>query len=42
MRLAGGEETTAVARDLRISERSVERWRRASHQGGSGALRSAG
>ncbi|MFF3461739.1 helix-turn-helix domain-containing protein [Streptomyces sp. NPDC002619] len=31
-----------VARELRVSERSVERWRRAWREGGVAALKSAG
>ncbi|MFB6672974.1 helix-turn-helix domain-containing protein [Streptomyces sp. NPDC056390] len=31
-----------IARDLRVSVRSVERWRRAWREGGMEALRSAG
>ncbi|MEU1517505.1 winged helix-turn-helix domain-containing protein [Streptomyces sp. NPDC005811] len=41
-RFARGEETAVVARDLRVSERSVERWRRAGWDGGMAALASAG
>ena len=32
----------AIARDLRVSERSVEHWRRAWRAGGTTALASAG
>nr|WP_030186530.1 winged helix-turn-helix domain-containing protein [Streptomyces sp. NRRL S-813] len=41
-RFARGEKTEAVARDLRVTSRSVRRWRRAWEQGGADALRSAG
>ncbi|GGL03845.1 hypothetical protein GCM10010094_75870 [Streptomyces flaveus] len=37
-----GEKTEAVARELRVTARSVRRWRRAWEQGGADALRSAG
>ncbi|OSZ59137.1 hypothetical protein OQI_17790 [Streptomyces pharetrae CZA14] len=36
-----GEKASAIARDLRVSERSVGRWRRAWREGGVQALRSA-
>ncbi|WSP68144.1 helix-turn-helix domain-containing protein [Streptomyces sp. NBC_01236] len=39
---ARGERTGVIAKDLRVSERSVERWRRAWRQGGMAALASAG
>ncbi|WUG76527.1 winged helix-turn-helix domain-containing protein [Streptomyces sp. NBC_00457] len=39
---ARGERTAVIAKDLRVSERSVERWRRAWRQGGMAALASAG
>jgi transposase len=39
---AGGEKNAAIARTLRVSERSVERWRRSWRQGGAQALRSTG
>lgn len=42
VRFEAGEKTSAIARDLRVSERSVERWRRAWREGGVRALRSAG
>ncbi|MFE2726664.1 winged helix-turn-helix domain-containing protein [Kitasatospora sp. NPDC059327] len=42
MRFAVGEKTTVIAKDLRVSVRSVERWRRAWREGGMEALRSAG
>ncbi|MFF3675845.1 helix-turn-helix domain-containing protein [Streptomyces sp. NPDC002120] len=42
VRFEAGEKTSAIARDLRVSERSVERWRRAWLEGGVQALRSAG
>ncbi|MFF5614622.1 helix-turn-helix domain-containing protein [Streptomyces albidoflavus] len=41
VRFEAGEKTSAIARDLRVSERSVERWRRAWREGGVQALRSA-
>ncbi|WP_306371649.1 helix-turn-helix domain-containing protein, partial [Nocardiopsis sp. CC223A] len=39
---ARGEKTGAIARRLRVTERSVRRWRHAWEQGGAHALRSAG
>ncbi|EHN80332.1 hypothetical protein SMCF_113 [Streptomyces coelicoflavus ZG0656] len=41
-RFAAGEKTAVIAKDLRVSVRSVERWRRAWREGGMEALRSAG
>ncbi|MET8957867.1 winged helix-turn-helix domain-containing protein [Streptomyces sp. NPDC004533] len=41
-RFAAGVKTAAVAKELRVSERSVERWRRAWREGGAQALRSTG
>ncbi|WP_143658706.1 helix-turn-helix domain-containing protein [Streptomyces sp. IMTB 2501] len=41
-RFARGEKSEAVARYLRVTARSVRRWRRAWEQGGADALRSAG
>ncbi|MEV6756683.1 winged helix-turn-helix domain-containing protein [Streptomyces sp. NPDC051214] len=41
-RFAQGEKNVAIAKQLRVSERSVERWRRAWRQGGTAALASAG
>jgi len=41
-RFARGEKNTVIARDLRVSERSVERWRRAWREGGMAALASTG
>ena len=41
-RFARGERTAVVAKDLRVSERSVERWRRAWREGGMDALASTG
>ncbi|MFD9758823.1 helix-turn-helix domain-containing protein [[Kitasatospora] papulosa] len=41
VRFEAGEKTSVIARDLRVSERSVERWRRAWLEGGIQALRSA-
>ncbi|MFJ9753237.1 helix-turn-helix domain-containing protein [Streptomyces chartreusis] len=40
-RFAAGEKTAVIAKDLRVSVRSVERWRRAWRVGGMQALRSA-
>ncbi|MFE7216439.1 winged helix-turn-helix domain-containing protein [Streptomyces sp. NPDC057611] len=37
-----GVKTAVVAEELRVSERSVERWRRAWREGGAQALRSTG
>ncbi|MEU6970107.1 RICIN domain-containing protein [Kitasatospora aureofaciens] len=37
-----GDKTEMIARDLRVGERSVERWRRSWREGGMEALRSAG
>ncbi|MFJ4776525.1 winged helix-turn-helix domain-containing protein [Streptomyces sp. NPDC088762] len=39
---AAGEKTVVIAKDLRVSVRSVESWRRAWREGGMEALRSAG
>ncbi|MDE3723297.1 winged helix-turn-helix domain-containing protein [Nocardiopsis sp. N85] len=39
---ARGTKTGVIARELRVSERSVRRWRRAWEQGGVDALRSRG
>jgi transposase-like protein len=41
-RFAGGDTTSQVARDLRVTEGSVRRWRRAWRDGGTGALKSRG
>ncbi|MFE4304930.1 winged helix-turn-helix domain-containing protein [Streptomyces sp. NPDC056517] len=41
-RFEAGEKTSAIARGLRVSERSVERWRQAWREGDIEALRSAG
>ncbi|MFD5574966.1 winged helix-turn-helix domain-containing protein [Streptomyces cadmiisoli] len=41
-RSARGEETGAVAGELRVTSRSVRRWRREWEQGGADALRSKG
>lgn len=41
-RFARGEENAAIARDLRVNVRSVQRWRNAWSQGGSRALASKG
>jgi putative transposase len=37
-----GDKTAVITKDLRVSVRSVERWRRAWREGGMEALRSAG
>ncbi|MFE2719773.1 helix-turn-helix domain-containing protein [Streptomyces mirabilis] len=41
-RFARGEKIALIAEDLRVSERPVERWRRAWREGGMAALASAG
>ncbi|GHD58129.1 hypothetical protein GCM10010317_046870 [Streptomyces mirabilis] len=41
-RFGRGERTAVIAKYLRVSERSVERWRRAWREGGMTALASAG
>ncbi|MFE5301831.1 winged helix-turn-helix domain-containing protein [Streptomyces sp. NPDC056632] len=41
-RFAAGEKTVVIAKDLRGSVRSVERWRRTWREGGVEALRSKG
>ncbi|MEU2872223.1 helix-turn-helix domain-containing protein [Streptomyces olivoreticuli] len=41
-RFAHGEKTAVVAKDLRVSERSVERWRRTWREGGTETLTSKG
>ncbi|MFE9912021.1 helix-turn-helix domain-containing protein [Streptomyces clavifer] len=41
-RFARGEGSTAIARDLRVSVRSVQRWRHAWTEGGRRSLRSQG
>ncbi|MFB7028863.1 MULTISPECIES: helix-turn-helix domain-containing protein [unclassified Streptomyces] len=41
-RFAAGEKTAVIAKDPRVSVRSVERWRRAWREGGRDGLRSAG
>ena len=41
-RFAWGEKTEVIAWDLRVTSRSVRRWRRAWEQGGADALRSKG
>jgi transposase len=40
-RFAPGEPSSVVAKELRVSVRSVQRWQRAWNKGGSRALRSA-
>uniref|UniRef100_UPI0004C73D5D helix-turn-helix domain-containing protein n=1 Tax=Streptomyces sp. NRRL F-2580 TaxID=1463841 RepID=UPI0004C73D5D len=42
VRFVAGEKTAVIAKDLRVSVRSVERWRRAWREGGMEALRSRG
>ena len=41
-RFGRGESSTVIAKDLRVSVRSVQRWRRVWADGGSRALRSSG
>ncbi|MFI8275603.1 helix-turn-helix domain-containing protein [Streptomyces sp. NPDC085929] len=41
-RFVAGEKTAVIAKDSRVSVRSVERWCRAWREGGMEALRSAG
>lgn len=41
-RFAVGEPSSVIAKELRVSVRSVQRWRRAWNKGGPGALRSVG
>ncbi|MFJ9382046.1 winged helix-turn-helix domain-containing protein [Streptomyces sp. NPDC101455] len=41
-RFARGEKTEVVARELRVTSRSVRRWRREWEEGGTGALHSKG
>ncbi|WP_405680708.1 MULTISPECIES: helix-turn-helix domain-containing protein [unclassified Streptomyces] len=41
-RFAAGEKTTVIAKELRVGERSVERWRRAWREEGLKGLRSSG
>jgi transposase len=41
-RFACGEATSAIAADLRVTERTVRRWRQAWRGGGAEALRSRG
>uniref|UniRef100_UPI002E2773E6 helix-turn-helix domain-containing protein n=1 Tax=Streptomyces lycii TaxID=2654337 RepID=UPI002E2773E6 len=41
-RFARGEKTEAVARELRVTSRSVRRWRREWEEGGAAALGSKG
>ncbi|WP_211269267.1 helix-turn-helix domain-containing protein [Saccharothrix syringae] len=41
-RFAAGETNTVIAKELRVSVRSVQRWRRSWAAGGSRALASAG
>ncbi|WP_282691702.1 winged helix-turn-helix domain-containing protein [Streptomyces sp. CC208A] len=42
VRFAAGDKTAVIAKELRVSVRSVERWRRAWREGGLEALRSVG
>ncbi|WP_331752541.1 helix-turn-helix domain-containing protein [Streptomyces sp. NBC_00829] len=41
-RFARGEASSLIAKELRVSLRSVQRWRQAWDEGGPGALRSQG
>jgi transposase len=41
-RFAAGDPSSAIAKELRVSVRSVQRWRRSWDKGGPRALRSAG
>jgi transposase len=41
-RFARGDATAAIAADLRVTERTVRRWRQAWRDGGTAALRSTG
>jgi transposase len=41
-RFAAGGRVSEIARDLRVTPGSVQRWRRASRDGGTAALKSAG
>jgi transposase-like protein len=41
-RFARGDRTSDIAKDLRVSERSVEQWRRAWREGGIEGLKSKG
>ncbi|MER5357257.1 helix-turn-helix domain-containing protein [Streptomyces sp. NPDC002785] len=41
-RFGRGETSTVIAKDLRVSIRSVQRWRQACAEGGPWALRSSG
>ncbi|MEU1465235.1 helix-turn-helix domain-containing protein [Streptomyces sp. NPDC005727] len=41
-RFAQGEASSAIAKDLRVSVRSVQRWRQMWDEGGPRALRSQG
>ncbi|MFK0173869.1 helix-turn-helix domain-containing protein, partial [Streptomyces sp. NPDC090306] len=41
-RFALGDASSVIARDLRVSFRSVQRWRRTWEEGGPRALRSQG
>ncbi|XCM29190.1 helix-turn-helix domain-containing protein [Streptomyces parvus] len=41
-RFAQGEASSVIAKDLRVSVRSVQRWRQTWEQGGPRALRSQG
>jgi putative transposase len=41
-RFARGDPSSAIARDLRVTERSVQSWRAAWNSGGAGALASRG
>ncbi|MCT9007087.1 helix-turn-helix domain-containing protein [Streptomyces rhizosphaerihabitans] len=41
-RFARGEASAVIAKDLRVSVRSLQRWRQAWEEGGPSALRSQG
>ncbi|MDQ0780093.1 FixJ family two-component response regulator [Streptomyces aurantiacus] len=41
-RFVRGEKNAVISRDLRVGERSVERWRRVWRAGGMDALASSG
>ncbi|WTT05812.1 helix-turn-helix domain-containing protein [Streptomyces sp. NBC_00090] len=41
-RFEGGEENREIAAALRVSERSVERWRRQGWEAGASGVRSKG
>jgi hypothetical protein len=41
-RFARGDEATVIAADLRVTERTVRRWRKVWREGGAAALKSKG